>query len=221
MNLIVLNPPRRNIFSKALAYSISAPSGLEVPPDSPPGTPPSDETPRTVEKPPSPSSDVVPGSKQSSILDNEASSSRTPHWKCQAIIVAPETSEPAAPKGKDKSRAPASEPDYLIRVNSLAGYWELNRRLVRYLSSLHPSVRPSAGQKLDRTSASRSALSATAQISSDSVVGEGTQVGERASLKKCIVGRHCHIARGVKLTGCVVWDFVTIGEKWVVRDKTS
>ncbi|ORX34516.1 nucleotide-diphospho-sugar transferase [Kockovaella imperatae] len=106
-------------------------------------------------------------------------------WHCQTILVS----------GK--------QGDHLIRINSLAGYWELNRKLIRHLSALTPSR---------TTTPMPNAISSSAQISPDSVIGEGSTVGDRASLKKCIVGRHCHIARGVKLTGCVVWDFVTIEE---------
>jgi translation initiation factor eIF-2B subunit gamma len=56
-------------------------------------------------------------------------------------------------------------------------------------------------------------ITPTAQISPDSLLGEGTRVGDRASIKKCVVGRHCNIGRGAKITGCVLWDFVTVEEK--------
>jgi translation initiation factor eIF-2B subunit gamma len=109
-------------------------------------------------------------------------------WQCQVIITAP----PTPPNAK-------AESDYLIRVNSLAGYWELNRRFIR---SLAGSSRPTDDL-----------ISPSAQISPDSLLGEGTRVGERASVKKCIVGRHCVIGKGAKLTGCILWDFVTVEEK--------
>lgn len=52
-----------------------------------------------------------------------------------------------------------------------------------------------------------------AQISNDTLVGADTRIGERAALKRCVVGRECTIARGARLTGCVVMDGVTVGEK--------
>lgn len=105
----------------------------------------------------------------------------------------------------DKSKV-VTEPEHLIRANSLAGYWELNRRLIRNLPT-GPGSSPHIG------STEEGAISASAQISPDTIVGEGTRVGERASIKKCVVGRHCVIGRGAKLTGCVLWDFVVVEEK--------
>lgn len=52
-----------------------------------------------------------------------------------------------------------------------------------------------------------------AQISPDSLIGGSTRVAEKASIKKCVVGRHCVIGKGAKLTGCVLWDFVVVEEK--------
>ncbi|MFS2022040.1 hypothetical protein ACEN88_36465 [Massilia sp. CT11-108] len=45
------------------------------------------------------------------------------------------------------------------------------------------------------------------------MIGQGSRVGEKASIKKCIIGRHCVIGKGAKLTGCVLWDFVVVEEK--------
>jgi translation initiation factor eIF-2B subunit gamma len=52
-----------------------------------------------------------------------------------------------------------------------------------------------------------------AQIGPDSLIGQGTRVAEKAGIKKSIIGRHCVIGKGAKLTGCVLWDFVVVEEK--------
>jgi NDP-sugar pyrophosphorylase family protein len=42
------------------------------------------------------------------------------------------------------------------------------------------------------------------------VVGEGTRVGERASIKKSVIGKHCVIHDGVKIINSVIMNHVTI-----------
>jgi NDP-sugar pyrophosphorylase family protein len=49
----------------------------------------------------------------------------------------------------------------------------------------------------------------------DSMVGDGTQVGEKSSIKKSVVGAHCVIGKNVKMVGCVITDHVMIGDKYV------
>ena len=142
-------------------------------------------------------------------------------WKCQVIISSPPpvdtpetTSKKSASKGDRNKIVAAPEPEYLVRANSLAGYWELNRRALRNMASraitdVAPSVVPA-------DDAAPPPISTSAQISPDTLIGEGSRVGDRASIKKCIVGRHCVIGRGAKITGSVLWDFVVIEEKSVI-----
>lgn len=42
------------------------------------------------------------------------------------------------------------------------------------------------------------------------IVGYGTQIGEKTSVKKSIVGEHCVIGKNVKITNSVIMDHVTI-----------
>ncbi|EIW65474.1 hypothetical protein TREMEDRAFT_72589 [Tremella mesenterica DSM 1558] len=156
----------------------------------------------------------VPSSPGS--FDPSAASTRreTPAWKCQLVISAPaarSAPEPAIKKGgKDKSKpTPVVEPEYLIRSNSLAGYWEMNRRALRK-NPLRLSAEPAPSPP--STPSEDAAVSSSAQISPDSMIGEGTRIGERASVKKSILGRHCVIGRGSKITGSILWDFVTVEE---------
>jgi translation initiation factor eIF-2B subunit gamma len=140
------------------------------------------------------------------LYPSATSSSR--EWNCRIIVHAPPPPpEPVTTKsGKPDKSKPVAEAEHLIRANSLAGYWEMNRRLIRSLPT-GPGSTPRIAQSEE------GAVSASAQISPDSIIGQGTRVGERASIKKCVVGRHCVIGRGAKLTGCVLWDFVVVEEK--------
>lgn len=138
-------------------------------------------------------------------------------FTCRVIVHRPEVPE-ASEKGKSST---APEPEYIIRANSLPGYWEANRRVVRNLAAQHAALQAGNAKGVHNTPLSHQPqqpsgpadeISTSAQISPDSLVGEGSRVGDRASIKKCIVGRHCNIGRGAKLTNCVLWDWVTVEE---------
>lgn len=216
--IAVLDPPKRDIFASALALSTTSRSsarrlalaegGSSFARDSPspPGT-------ASLES----SVILSPSGSMSHKLDTTIRKSKTPAtWKCQTIVVVPQRVEATVQqgKGKDKAKTPPAEPFHLIRANSLAGYWELNRRFLRTMAptiNVQPPATPTSARPEDGQAVP--AISPSAQISPDSLLGESTKVGEKASIKKCIVGRHCNIGRGAKLTGCVLWDFVTVEEK--------
>ena len=42
------------------------------------------------------------------------------------------------------------------------------------------------------------------------MVGEGTVIGERCSVKKSIIGNHCVIGKNIKITNSIIMDYVTI-----------
>lgn len=56
------------------------------------------------------------------------------------------------------------------------------------------------------------------QIGSNSVVAEGTKIGDKCSIKKSNVGKHCRIGNGVKVSNSVVMDYVTICDNVVVSN---
>ncbi|CAD6573277.1 MAG: hypothetical protein TREMPRED_000764 [Tremellales sp. Tagirdzhanova-0007] len=218
----ILSPPRRDPFAAALARSTSdiRPSTLSF------SYPTPDSSPNSYDRTPLPqttSTTPLPGvgpTESDVIVDGafgrkKARQGQAP-WTCRVIVCGPaHTSEPTPTEksGKVDKTKPNIEPDHLIRANSLAGYWELNRRFLRNLSGSGPTTSPRVVNTATMTDeAALPPLSSSAQISPDSLLGEGTRVGDRASIKKCIVGRHCNIGRGAKITGCVLWDFVTVEE---------
>ncbi|ORY27777.1 nucleotide-diphospho-sugar transferase [Naematelia encephala] len=215
----ILDPRKRDPFAGALARSTSTqyPSSLAFAYPTPDSSPSSDHTPLPPTGPTTPSRDHPMSASFGAESLEEAFATSSKHqlpWKCQIIISAPSPPSIATAsqgKGKGKPQA-APEADHLIRANSLAGYWELNRKFLR---SLAPTVAPPPNRVVLSEDGAAPAISVSAQISPDSLLGEGTKVGDRASIKKCIVGRHCNIGRGAKLTGSVLWDFVTVEEKYV------
>ncbi|BEI85373.1 hypothetical protein CcaverHIS002_0507740 [Cutaneotrichosporon cavernicola] len=126
-------------------------------------------------------------------------------WSCRMIVVKPDVPEVEEKKGKGGKAPAGPEPEYIVRANNIAGYWEMNRHLVKTLGAANAAA---GVPKVDN----EDAIAASAQISPDSLIGEGVRVGERASIKKCIVGRHCVIGKNAKLTGCVLWDFCVVEE---------
>ncbi|OXH26893.1 translation initiation factor eIF-2B subunit gamma [Cryptococcus neoformans] len=216
----ILDPPSRDPLAEALARSTTAPPSRSL--LHPSSSPSSDHTPLPQTSPASPSGDVDT-MYSSGVLPAAPSRTRKgfkPEWKCQVLVItpppAPPTPAPVQGKGgkQDKSRAPMYEPEHLIRANSLAGYWELNRRFIKSLSSTIPAAKGAQPVRniIPEDAGTAPAISPAAQISPDSVLGEGTRVGEKASIKKCIIGRHCVIGKGAKLNNCVIWDFVTVEE---------
>lgn len=196
-NAPVLCPPDEDPLLSALSYSTTS----------------------RVTRAPQPESDSKSGAESPDAFENGMENSQTlkpkpvPHvpWHCQVIISRPPVPEPPAPKGKEKGKPiPVAEPEYLIRSNTIAGYWELNRRFLRTLSS---SVGATPARPAFDDPTGKAAIHASAQISADSLIGEGTKIGERSSIKKSIIGRHCVIGKGAKLSGCILWDFVTVDEK--------
>ena len=131
-------------------------------------------------------------SRSPPLLNGTSHNQSTEALRCQVIVCnATKTSVPGH----------SEEVEHLIRTNTLAGYWEANRRALR---QPHP-----ARSKVEAVSD----ISAHAQISPDTMIGEGTRIAEKAVIKKCVIGRHCNIGAGARLTGCVLWDFVTVDDE--------
>ncbi|WVQ97901.1 hypothetical protein IAU59_005018 [Kwoniella sp. CBS 9459] len=238
----ILNPPQKDPFAAALARSTTSdPSSSAFNTISPESSPHFSHVPlpssnrRQASTSASTESNGSNSMQNSMLIDPEEPVKMTQKkdvigWKCKLIVSAPQpVAVPAAPvKGgkhqqqQSKDKAPPAEPDYLIRSNTLAGYWELNRRFLKTLAGSAKATfaggnnngnavaTRAAGLISEEATGPAPAISPAAQISPDSLIGEGTRVGERASIKKCIIGRHCVIGKNAKLTGCVLWDFVTV-----------
>ncbi|QRV94463.1 translation initiation factor eIF-2B gamma subunit [Ceratobasidium sp. AG-Ba] len=83
---------------------------------------------------------------------------------------------------------------FAARGNTISGYMELNRQALSRLTARQPGKVPAS------------------TVHADSIVPASVTIGERASIKRSIIGEHCQIGKNVKITGCVVMDHVQIGE---------
>ncbi|KAG6813320.1 hypothetical protein H0H92_012133 [Tricholoma furcatifolium] len=88
---------------------------------------------------------------------------------------------------------------FALRVNTIPNFLEINRRFVSQ-----------ANWTLPTEPKDRSLIDQKAQISSDCIVGGSTQVSERTTIKKSIIGRHCVIGKMAKIVGCVLLDHCVI-----------
>ncbi|KAL6072983.1 Translation initiation factor eIF-2B subunit gamma [Balamuthia mandrillaris] len=60
-------------------------------------------------------------------------------------------------------------------------------------------------------------ISAKTQVGADCVVGQGSTIGERCSIKKSVIGKHCKIGDRVKIINSVIMNHVTIAEGCVIN----
>ncbi|KAF2291805.1 hypothetical protein GH714_035680 [Hevea brasiliensis] len=44
------------------------------------------------------------------------------------------------------------------------------------------------------------------------MLGEGSQMGDKCSVKRSVIGRHCRIGSNVKVVNSVIMNHVTIGD---------
>ncbi|KAJ3040929.1 Centromere/kinetochore protein zw10 [Rhizophlyctis rosea] len=86
--------------------------------------------------------------------------------------------------------------EFTARARSIWTYGEINRHLAK-----------NAG---DHRIAPSAEVSSRAQIGPDSMIGEGSKMGERCSVKKSVIGAHCTIGKNVQIARSVVMDYVVI-----------
>ena len=53
-------------------------------------------------------------------------------------------------------------------------------------------------------------------VSSDSLLGTGVQLSDKASVKHSIIGHHCKVGDKSKIINCIIMDHVYIGEGLVI-----
>jgi translation initiation factor eIF-2B subunit gamma len=90
-----------------------------------------------------------------------------------------------------------------MRANTIASYVEANMDVAR------GKVLSSAASKAEL----QGDVGGKTGFGPDCVCGEGVEVGAGSTVKRSVIGSHCHIGSGVKLANCVLMDHVTIRDK--------
>lgn len=102
----------------------------------------------------------------------------------------------------------ADDSKYCVRLNSIQAFSDINRDVIGdashlsgYSFSSHNNIiHPSAELGLKTT------------VGPQCMLGEGSQMGDKCSVKRSVIGRHCRIGSNVKVVNSVVMNHVTIGD---------
>jgi len=87
------------------------------------------------------------------------------------------------------------------RVNNVATLLEANRQFLSRTNYTLPTDPDN-----------RALIDAKSRISSDSMIGNSTKIGERATITRSVIGRHCVIGKMSRVVGCVLLDHCVVGE---------
>jgi len=100
---------------------------------------------------------------------------------------------------------------YCARISNFASYMKINREIASGDKYYLPAE-PRGMGKHKHFVAPTAQISPNTQITSGSVVGDFTTIGDRVGVKKSIIGKHCKIADNVKISNSIILDHVNIGE---------
>ncbi|KIY63067.1 UDP-3-O-glucosamine N-acyltransferase [Cylindrobasidium torrendii FP15055 ss-10] len=88
------------------------------------------------------------------------------------------------------------------RVRTLGEYYDANRTAMAEAAA---AAAESTGTQREGVS-----IEQRTQLSTDTLVGPSTTIGERTTIKSCVIGSHCKIGNLVKLTGSVLLDHTVV-----------
>jgi len=100
---------------------------------------------------------------------------------------------------------------YCARLSTFESYMKINREIASGEKHYLPSE-PRGTGKHKHFVAPTAQISANTQITTGSVVGDFTNIGDRVGVKKSIIGKHCKIADNAKISNSIIFDHVNIGE---------
>ncbi|OAY80535.1 Translation initiation factor eIF-2B subunit gamma [Ananas comosus] len=124
----------------------------------------------------------------------------------QECYVSPSSAQLESPKSHKCCAYISSKSKYCARLNSVQAFNDINREVVGeashlsgyYFSAQNNIIHPSA------------VLGSKTTVGPQCMVAEGSQLGDKCSVKRSVIGRHCRISSNVKIVNSVVMDHVTI-----------
>ncbi|RAL38953.1 hypothetical protein DM860_014779 [Cuscuta australis] len=102
----------------------------------------------------------------------------------------------------------ANKTNYCMRLNSIQAFSDINRDVIgdaSHISGYSFSAQNNIIHPL-------SVLGSKTTVGPHCMLGEGSEMGDKCSVKKSIIGRHCRIGSNVKVVNSVVMNHVTIGD---------
>ncbi|WVZ80325.1 hypothetical protein U9M48_027811 [Paspalum notatum var. saurae] len=100
----------------------------------------------------------------------------------------------------------ATKSKYCHRLNSIQSYCDINRDVIGEASHLS-GYSFSAQNNIIHPS---SVLGSKTTIGPHCILAEGSQLGDKCSVKRSVIGRHCRIGSSVKIVNSVVMNHVVI-----------
>ncbi|XP_048434448.1 translation initiation factor eIF-2B subunit gamma isoform X1 [Pyrus x bretschneideri] len=108
----------------------------------------------------------------------------------------------------------AGNSKYCVRLNSIQAFSDINRDVIGDASHLS-GYSFSAQNNIIHPSAE---LGSKTTVGPHCMLGEGSQMGDKCSVKRSVIGRHCRIGSNVKVVNSVVMNHVTIGDGCSVQN---
>ncbi|XP_072961490.1 uncharacterized protein [Typha angustifolia] len=107
----------------------------------------------------------------------------------------------------------SSKKKYCARLNSIQAFCDINRDVVGEASHLS-GYSFSAQNNIIHSSA---VLGSKTTVGPQCMLAEGSQLGDKCSVKRSVIGRHCRIGSNVKIVNSVVMNHVTIEDGCFVQ----
>ncbi|KAK4419692.1 Translation initiation factor eIF-2B subunit gamma [Sesamum alatum] len=102
----------------------------------------------------------------------------------------------------------ANKSKYCARLNSIQAFSDINRDVIGDANHLC-GYTFSAQNNIIHPSA---VIGSKTTVGPQCMLGEGSQMGDKCSVKKSVIGRHCRIGSNVKIVNSVVMNHVTISD---------
>eukprot|EP00898_Chlorokybus_atmophyticus_P003383 jgi/Chlat1/4045/Chrsp26S04100 len=103
---------------------------------------------------------------------------------------------------------------FCARINNLQAYGDVNHDILgdgAHLLDVAPS--PQHGNFVDPTAE----IGTKTMVGAQCMIGAGTKFGDRCSIKRSVVGRHCRIGNNVKIVNSVIMHHVVVDDNCVIQ----
>lgn len=172
-----------------------------------------------------PAADVSPGdmgTPWASVADVDAEPVLyVPRSEMVVVRLGPEIPRPLPPSHVLDDKPHETNSLFMARANTVPTYLECSRYLLRFAASGAQdalfALPADAGCgavpfEMPRDEGDEGPIHPRAQLSADCLVGAGTQIEERATIKHSIIGRNCTIGKGARIMRSIIMDHVSIGD---------
>lgn len=102
----------------------------------------------------------------------------------------------------------ANKNNYCVRLNSIQAFCDINRDVIGDASHISGYTFSAQNNIIHPTAA----LGSKTTVGPQCMLGEGSEMGDKCSVKKSVIGRHCRIGSNVKVVNSVIMDHVSIGD---------